>query len=59
MKDLKLLDLEPGQLFNLPVEDRKKVIEIGVDLLIEQVLLLSYKQNKTFIKVTTRHFNRR
>jgi hypothetical protein len=45
------LELEAGELFNLPVQDRKKLIESGVDLLIEQVILLSYKQNKTFLKV--------
>jgi len=32
-------DLEPGQLFNLSVEDRKKVIDAGVDVLFQSVLL--------------------
>lgn len=45
-----ILDTDISILFQLPVEDRKKTIEMGVDVLIEQILLLSYKQDKTFIK---------
>jgi len=32
-------EIEAGELFNLPVEDRKKVIEAGVDMLFQQILL--------------------
>jgi len=32
-------DLEAGELFNLSIEDRKKVIEIGVDVLFQQVII--------------------
>jgi hypothetical protein len=32
-------DLEAGQLFNLSVEDRKKVIDTGVDVLFQQIFI--------------------
>jgi transcriptional accessory protein Tex/SPT6 len=32
-------EVEAGELFNLPVEDRKKVIDAGVDMLFQQILL--------------------
>jgi hypothetical protein len=32
-------EVEAGELFNLPIEDRKKVIEAGVDMLFQQILL--------------------
>jgi hypothetical protein len=50
MSKVGLLDLDMSILFQLPVEERKKAIEMGVDLLIEQILLLSYKKDQTFIK---------
>jgi hypothetical protein len=34
-------EIETGELFNLPVEDRKKVIDAGVDMLFQQILLTS------------------
>ena len=34
-------EVEAGELFNLPVEDRKKVIDAGVDMLFQQILLTS------------------
>lgn len=45
-----LLEIDTTSLFQLPVEERKKIIEMSVDVLIEQILLLSYKKDKTFIK---------
>lgn len=50
MKPIEILDLDTSVLFQLPLEHRKKAIEMGVDVLIEQILLLSYKKNQTFIK---------
>jgi hypothetical protein len=50
MKPQEILDLDTSVLFQLPVEQRKMVIEKGVDVLIEQILLLSYKKDQTFIK---------
>jgi hypothetical protein len=50
MSKVGLLDLDTSILFQLPVEQRKKAIEMGVDVLIEQILLLSYKKDQTFIK---------
>jgi hypothetical protein len=35
-------EIETGELFNLPVEDRKKVIDAGVDMLFQQILLTSH-----------------
>ena len=32
-------DVEVGELFNLPIEDRKKVIEAGVDVLFQQIII--------------------
>lgn len=32
-------EVEAGELFNLSVEDRKKVIDVGVDMLFQQILL--------------------
>jgi transcriptional accessory protein Tex/SPT6 len=32
-------EVEAGELFDLPVEDRKKVIDAGVDMLFQQILL--------------------
>ena len=32
-------NLEAGQLFNLSVEDRKKVIDVGVDVLFQQIMI--------------------
>jgi hypothetical protein len=32
-------DLEPGELFNLSVEERKRVIEVGVDVLFQQIII--------------------
>lgn len=34
-------DLEVDELFNLSVEDRKKVIDVGVDLLFQQIMITS------------------
>ena len=34
-------EIETGELFNLPVEDRKKVTDAGVDMLFQQILLTS------------------
>jgi hypothetical protein len=34
-------DIEVGELFNLPIEDRKKVIEAGVDVLFQQIIITS------------------
>jgi hypothetical protein len=50
MKTENILDLDTSVLFQLPIEQRKKAIEMGVDVLIEQILLLSYKNSQTFIK---------
>lgn len=50
MNKIGLLDLDTSVLFQLPLEQRKKAIEMGVDVLIEQILLLSYKKDQTFIK---------
>jgi hypothetical protein len=50
MKPQEILDLDTKVLFQLPIEQRKKAIEMGVDVLIEQILLLSYKKDQTFIK---------
>jgi hypothetical protein len=50
MKTENFLDLDTSVLFQLPIEQRKKAIEMGVDVLIEQILLLSYKSSQTFIK---------
>jgi len=41
MNSQEVEDLEPGQLFNLSVEDRKKVIEVGVDVLFQQIMITS------------------
>ena len=38
-------DLEAGELFNLSIEDRKKVIEIGVDVLFQQVIITAQMTN--------------
>ena len=32
-------DIEVGELFNLSIEDRKKVIEAGVDVLFQQIII--------------------
>lgn len=45
-----LLEVDVKDLFNLSVDERKRLIEIAVDVLIDQVLFLSYRQEKTFIK---------
>ena len=45
-----LLELDVNDLFNLSVDERKRLIEIAADVLIDQVLFLSYRQEKTFIK---------
>ena len=50
MNPLEILDLDTSVLFQLPIEQRKKAIEMGVDVLIEQILLLSYKNSQSFIK---------
>ena len=50
MSKIGLLDLDTSVLFQLPVEERKKAIEMGVDVLIEQILLLSYKKEQGFVK---------
>ncbi len=50
MKTENILDLDTSVLFQLPIEQRKKAIEMGVDVLIEQILLLSYKNSQSFIK---------
>lgn len=50
MKTENILDLDTSVLFQLPIEQRKKAIEMGADVLIEQILLLSYKNSQTFIK---------
>jgi hypothetical protein len=32
-------EIEVEEFFNLPIEDRKKVIELGVDVLFQQILI--------------------
>jgi len=39
MNNKQVEDLEVGELFNLSVEDRKKVIDVGVDVLFQQIMI--------------------
>ena len=39
MNNEEIENLEDGQLFNLSIEDRKKVIDTGVDVLFQSVML--------------------
>lgn len=42
----KLDDIEAGELMKLPVEDRKKLIDFGVDMLFQQVIITSQLTDK-------------
>jgi hypothetical protein len=46
-----LTELQTKDLFNLNLEDRKDVVDQGVDLLLMQVKLLSNRTEQTFSKV--------
>jgi len=46
-----LNETEIQELFNLPVEKRKELVEQGVDLLLIEVGLLSVRTEQTFQKV--------
>jgi hypothetical protein len=46
-----LNETEIQELFNLPVEKRKELVEQGVDLLLMEVGLLSVRTEQTFQKV--------
>jgi hypothetical protein len=46
-----LNETEIQELFNLPVEKRKELVEQGVDLLLVEVGLLSVRTEQTFQKV--------